>query len=255
MNTPPSPIESKEMPFFEHLGELRKRLLYSLLILTLGSVLTYAFSDTLFAVLTKPHFDAFPGNTLIGTGPAEAFVLKLKVALFAALLLTCPLHFLQLWLFIAPGLYNEERRLVIPFLVITTGLFLLGAYLCYELILPFTFSFFRDQYVSIGLTPQIRISEHLSLMMFALLGFGAIFETPVLAYFLARAGLVTHRTLLNGWRYAIVAIFIIAAILTPTPDILTMTLFAIPLLILYGISILVVRWVVLKNAERSLPTT
>jgi sec-independent protein translocase protein TatC len=178
---------------------------------------------------------------LIGTGLAEAFVLKLKVALFAGIVLSSPFLFFQLWLFVAPGLYAAERRLVVPFVASTTSLFLLGVWFCYEWVFPFAFEFFRGEYASIGVTPTVRISEHLALMIQGLVGFGAVFQLPVLAFFLARLGIIDERTLIGGTRYAIVAIFILSAVLTP-PDVLTQFLMAGPLLLLYGISILVVRF-------------
>lgn len=231
-----------EMPVLEHLGELRRRLVVSAIAITLGAFFTYSFSTEVFAILTKPYFDYFPPNSLIGTGPAEAFILKLKVAIFTAFFVTSPILFHQVWLFIAPGLYDHERRLVFPFVISTTTLFLLGSWLCYTFIVPVTFAFFREQYASIPVTPQIRITEHLSLMLKAIVGFGAIFETPVLAFFLGRFGIVTHHMLIRWARYAVVVIFILAAVLTPTPDVLTQTLFALPLLVLYGFSILIVKW-------------
>ena len=235
------PHKPAEMSFFEHLGELRKRLLITILSVAAGAFLTYYFSEQIFKILSEPYFAYFPENSLIGTGPAEAFILKIKVALFCSFLLTLPVTFLQLWLFIAPGLYDNERKLAFPFIVIASFLFCAGVFACYKLILPFTLSFFMDQYTSIGVTPQIKISEHLSLMMFALAGFGAMFETPVLFYVLAKLRVLESKTLVAGWRYALITIFILAAVLTPTPDVLTMFLFAFPLILLYCVSVMVVK--------------
>jgi sec-independent protein translocase protein TatC len=233
---------SGEMTLFEHLRELRKRLIIVFLIIVIGAFGTYNFSEALFYFFNKPYFDYFPKDSLIGTGPAEAFILKIKMAVISSLFITSPLIFFQAWKFIEPGLYEGEKKLAIPFVLVTTLLFLFGCFLCYITILPITLSFFREQYTSIGVTPQIKISEHLSLSLKAILGFGLIFEVPVLAYFLGRFGLITHKMLLKGFRYAIVAIFILAAILTPTPDVITQCLFALPLLLLYGISIIIVRY-------------
>jgi sec-independent protein translocase protein TatC len=233
--------EQVEQPLLEHLRELRKRLIAIIAILIAGMILCYNFSQAVFNVLTKPYFDFFPPNSLIGTGPAEPFILKIKVAAFAGMLLMSPLIFHQIWLFISPGLLEHERKKVLPFVFITSSLFLLGTVICYYEILPFTFAFFKGEYDSVGLTPQIRISEHLSLVLQALFGFGIIFEVPVLSYFLAKLGIITHKTLIGGFRYAIVGIFIIAAILTPTPDIFNQCIFAFPLLILYGVSIIVAK--------------
>lgn len=231
----------KDLPFLEHLRELRVRLIYVIIFVTLGACLSYYYSDLLFKLLTEPYFKFFPKNSLIGTGPAEAFILKLKTACFAGLIITLPLTLHQLWEFIKPGLNESEKKLAFPFVFFSTALFIGGVCLCYKLILPVTLGFFKDQYDSIGVTPQIKISEHLSLMMFALISFGAMFELPILAYIFGKLGIISSKMLLDAWRYALVIIFILAAVLTPTPDAMTMILFAMPLLILYGISILVVR--------------
>lgn len=229
-----------EMHLFEHLRELRKRLLFIALGLLAASTAAYSFSGEIFALLAAPYNAQFPNQMLIGTGPAEAFLLKIKVALFAGAIVSSPFTFLQFWLFIAPGLYDNERKLVIPFVISTSALFLFGVYFCYTAVVPVAFSFFADEYRSVGITPAIRMSEHLTVLTQALLGFGAVFEMPVLAFFLARVGLITHRTLIDGGRYAIVIIFIVSAILTP-PDVLSQFLMAIPLLLLYALSILIVR--------------
>ena len=230
-----------EMGLLDHLKELRKRLCLSLVAIVVGAVVAYEFSEVVFEWLCAPFYHAFPGQSMIGTGPAEAFILKLKVALFSGTLLACPVVFYQAWLFIAPGLYETEKRLVIPFVVSSTALMLLGVYFCYSIVLPFAFDFFHAQYQSIGLQPAIRLSEHLSTTIWSVLSFGAIFETPMLAFFLGRLGIIDHRTLLSGTRYAVVIIFILAAVLTP-PDVLTQFLMAGPLLLLYGLSIVLVRY-------------
>ena len=217
MSTPPREIG--DMDLFGHLRELRRRLVNSLLAILVGAIVAYSFTTEIFDFLSRPYFDAFPDNILIGTGLAEAFILKLKVAFFAGIVLSSPVLFLQLWLFIAPGLYDRERRLVFPF----------------------AFEFFREEYISIGVTPTVRISEHLALMVQGLVGFGAVFQLPVIAFFLGRLGIIDAQTLIGGARYAIVIIFIVSAILTP-PDVLTQFLMAGPILLLYGLSILVVRY-------------
>jgi sec-independent protein translocase protein TatC len=230
-----------EMGILEHLAELRTRLLYSFLAICAAAVISYEFAPFLFDVLSRPYFEAFPDNQLIGTGPAEAFMLKIKVALFSGILLSSPFLFLQLWLFVAPGLYENEKRLVFPFVFCTTALFVLGAWFCYRFVVPLAFEFFHAQYASIGVTPQIRLSEHLSMMMQTLVGFGAVFELPIIAFFLARLGLITHHTLIRGSRYAVVIIFIVSAVLTP-PDVLSQLLMAGPICLLYAFSILVVKY-------------
>jgi len=239
--------EQGTMTLIDHLKELRIRLVYCIVFLTIGTFLLFSFSSYTFNFLAIPYFSHFPQESLIGTGPAEAFLLKLKVAFFAAILATSPLLFHQVWLFVRPGLYEHERKMVIPFIACTTLLFLFGAWLSYKTILPLTYSFFYDQYKSIGVTPQIKISEHLSLTTRLMLGCGLAFETPIITFFLARGGIITSSKLLGWGRYAIVGVFVLSGIITPTGDVLTQTLFAIPLMILYGVSILVARWVERKQ--------
>jgi sec-independent protein translocase protein TatC len=245
MNLPePVPAERGEMTLFEHLGELRKRLLISSMAIAIAAVVCFSYTKEIFHFVSLPFFSSFKGSILIGTGPAEAFILRIKLALFSGAIVAMPVLCQQLWLFIAPGLYPNERRLFVPFVFSTTALFLLGAGFCYSIVLPFTFEFFSSQYSELSLSPTIRVSEHLSMMLHALLGFGIVFEMPVVAYLLGRSGVITHRTLIEGSRYAVVIIFIVSAVLTP-PDVLTQLLMAAPLLLLYGLSILIV-----KAAER-----
>lgn len=232
---------AKDMSLMEHLSELRYRLLIIFITVGLGAIVTYSYSGAIFDFLNFPYFTAFPKSSLIGTGPAEAFMLKVKVAVFASLLLTSPVISYQIWAFVQPGLYPEEKRLMIPFLGITTFLFFGGVYLAYYYILPLSFHFFKEQYDSIAVTPQIKVSESLNVTLQLLLAFGITFQLPVLTFFLARSGLVTAEILISGARYAILGIVILAAILTP-PDVLSQILMAAPLILLYGISILVARY-------------
>jgi sec-independent protein translocase protein TatC len=236
-----------EMTLFEHLGELRKRLLYSFIAITLCSVACFSYTGEIFYLLSEPYLESFKNNLLIGTGPAEAFILRVKVALFAGIVFSSPIIFIQFWLFVAPGLLENERKWFIPFVIAATLLFLTGVAFCFSVVLPLTFTFFAEQYQLISITPTIRISEHLSMMIHALVGFGLVFEMPVVALLLGRIGIITHRTLIDGGRYAILIIFIVSAILTP-PDVLTQFLMAIPLLILYIISIGIV-WAVERDTS------
>lgn len=229
------------MDLLDHLRELRKRLILSILAVLLASTIGYFYTGPVFRLLSGPYFEAFPGQIMIGTGPAEAFVLRLKLSVFSGIMLASPFLFLQLWLFVSPGLYSEEKRLVVPFLLSTTLLLLGGVWFCYQVVMPFSFAFFYDQYRELGITPTITISEHMSFMTWGILGFGLVFEMPVVAYFLAKLGTIDSRMLIGGFRYAVVVIFVVAAVLTP-PDVLTQFLMAGPLLILYGISIVVVHF-------------
>lgn len=240
------------MSLLEHLGELRRRIIVSAVVIVAGAVVTYLFSGHLFAFLTGPHYTYFPPDSLIGTGPAEAFVLKIKVAIVASLFLTAPILFYQLWLFVAPGLLEHEKRLVIPFVGVTSLLFLLGAAFAHVALVPISIAFFRSQYDSIGITPNITVREHVGLMVRLLLGCGLIAQAPVIAYFAGRLRLVTTGFLIGKLRHAIVIIFVIAAVVTPTPDIVTQCAFAVPLLLLYAISIGVV-WLVQRPVKNRAP--
>jgi sec-independent protein translocase protein TatC len=231
-----------QMGLMDHLHELRKRLIISLTLIAVGAIAAYTYASPLFDWLSKPYFDAFGSSPLIGTSPAEAWVLKVKVSIFAGAVLMSPALFYQVWAFVSPGLYSRERRLLIPFVVCSTALFVGGAVFCYHVVLPYSFTFFYDEFKSIGVTPTIRVGDNLSMTVTTLVGFGAVFELPLLTFFLARAGIVDHRFLLNWFRHAVVLIFVVAAILTP-PDVLTQILMAGPLLILYGVSIGIAWWV------------
>jgi sec-independent protein translocase protein TatC len=234
-----------EMHLFEHLAELRTRIIHGFVAVTCATLVAYVYSKPIFELLSQPFYDTFPNAQLIGTAPAEALVLKIKVAFFAGILFTSPFLFYQVWLFVAPGLYESERRMVWPFVACTSSLFLAGCLFCRYGVFPYAFSFFRDEYASIGVKPEIRMGEHLSLVMQMMLAFGAVFEMPVLAYFLGRFGIITSSMMIKQIRYAIVIIFIVAAILTP-PDVFSQFLMVIPLLGLYGLSYLIV-----KHTERS----
>ena len=237
-----------EMGLLEHLAELRKRLLWSLLAITIGTMVAYQYSSDIFNILNEPVHAAFKSAQLIGTGPAEAFILRIKVAIFAGIFLTSPIIFYQFWLFVAPGLYQHERRMALPFVAITTLLFILGAWFCLRIILPISYAFFEGEYQQIGVTPQLRIGEHLSMVITTVLGFGGAFELPMIAFILGRMGILSAETLIGVGRYAIVAIFVIAAVLTP-PDVLSQLLMAGPLLLLYGLSILILKWTARNEAQ------
>ena len=226
------------MPLTAHLEELRRRLILALLAITVAFIGTYGFADALFAFLTRPlvalHDDSVQ---LIGTGVTEAFFTKLKVAAIAALFLASPVIFYQLWMFIAPGLYDTEKRYARPFVFFATIFFILGAVFCYVVVFPVGYRFFLAEYATIGVSPSIRISEYLSFTARMLLAFGMTFEMPVVTFFLARLGMVTHQMMLRYFRYAVLVIVIVAAMLTPGPDVASQMLMAGPLLVLYILSI------------------
>ena len=252
-----SQIDSKEMPFLKHLDELRGCLIQTSLGIAAASAICLMFSEQLVLLLTEPLRSQFgQGAELIGTGPAEAFMVKLKTGIAVGIVLSSPYSFLQLWRFISPGLLESERRYAGPFVAVTSGCFGLGIIFCIKVVFPFAFQFFLEEFASINLTPSIKIGEYLSFAVTMALVFGLIFELPVICYFLARIGVLTSSWMKATLRYAVVIIFIVAALLTP-PDVVSQTLLAVPLLILYGLSILVVGWAekkVVKTEAAATPT-
>ena len=232
-----------KMPLTAHLQELRSRLIKALLAVGVGFAACFTFADWLFAFLTEPLLalnvagDADATVNLIGTGVVEAFFTKLKVSLLAAVLVASPVILYQSWQFLAPGLYESEKRYARPFVFFGTLFFLSGAAFCYVVVLPVGYRFFIAEYATIRVSPEIRISEYLTFTARMLLAFGVTFELPVVTFFLARLGVVTHRMMLSYARYAVLAIFILAAVLTPGPDIASQLLMAGPLLVLYAVSV------------------
>ena len=228
-----------EMPLTAHLEELRWRLLKALLAIALGFGIAYWYADVLFEILIRPLNAAAVGHDvkLIGTGITEAFFTKLKVAAIAGVFLAAPVILYQVWRFIAPGLHEHEKWYVVPFVFFGTAFFVGGAVFCYELVFEVGYAFFIEQYASIGIEPALRISEYLSFSSRMVLAFGVTFELPVVAFFLARVGAIDHWTLIRPWRYALIVIVVLAAILTPGPDIASQMLLAAPLTILYVVSI------------------
>lgn len=237
---PPEAAAGSElrMPLLEHLKELRSRLIRCVIAIGLGFVIAYSGADWLFAALSWPLRAAAHGRNvlLIGTGVGEAFFTKIKVALIAGLFVASPAVFYEVWKFIAPGLYETERRLAKPFVIFATIFFLAGGYFCWAVVFKIGYAFFLSQYESIGVTPTIRISEYLAFSAKLLIAFALTFEMPIFAFFLTRLGIVDYRMMIRYVRYAVLAIFIVAVALTP-PDMVSPFLLAIPLLLLYGLSI------------------
>ncbi len=234
--------EDVKMSLTEHLMELRKRLVRSLMALLLGFGFCYYFKDYIFDVITRPLTRVLPKSSyLIYTGMTEAFFTYMKIAFFASLILTSPFILYQIWKFIAPGLLPKERQLVVPFVVSSTALFVSGVLFGYFIVLPPAFKFFvsfNNQY----LQALLSFKDYLSLFVTFLLGFGISFELPIFIFFLTKLGVVNPRLLSQQRRYAILVIFIVAAVLTPSPDALSQILMAIPLLFLYEVSIFVSKF-------------
>lgn len=231
-----------EMPFLDHLGELRRRLISVLLGVGSGTVLCFIWADDLFVLLTLPIRGSFAQLQLIGTGPADAFLIKLQISCVGGIFCSLPWSCYQLWRFVSPGLHEHERRLAVPFVLFSSAFFLGGAGFCFTVVLPLALRFFSAEYASIDLAPQIRIAEYLSFTLRLLLVFGVMFELPVLSYLLARLKLISSQLLRRQYRMAVLFVFVLAGILTP-PDVVSQLLLAGPLLALYGLCILVCRYV------------
>lgn len=232
--------ELPQQGFLEHLSELRGCLLRSAISIAVMSVVCFIFSQEIISVLLLPFKGAFEGKELIGTGPAEAFILRLKLGLFGGIVAATPWWTHEIWRFISPGLYEQEKKKVPLFVVGGSLGFIVGIVFCYYLILPFALSFFNEQYQLLQIAPTVRISEYFALIMRLMLVFGLVFEWPFIAFVLAKLELINSTQLKTHARYIIVGIFLAAAILTP-PDVATQLLLAFPLMILYWLSIFVVK--------------
>lgn len=230
----------KVMPFTEHLKELRTRLIHSLIALAIGFGVAYGFSEQIFRILLIPLLEVSPKNfKLVYTGLPEAFLVYLKVGLIGGAILASPAIFYEIWKFIEPGLYEKERRYVIPFVLVASAFFCLGVCFAYFVVFPFGFRYFLS-FSNDYIQPMISVKEFLGFSMKMLFAFGVVFELPVFAFFFSKVGLVTGKQLATFRRYAIVVIFVVAAILTP-PDIFSQSLMAGPLLLLYEVSIVVAK--------------
>lgn len=233
-------MNEEKMSFIDHLGELRRRLLWSLLAVGILFVPAYYFSNELFEFLMKPLIENLPeGSSLIFTRPAEGFTTYLKVSFFAALFLAVPFMLYQAWRFIAPALYKEEKQIVIPFIFFGSLFFGLGAAFCYYIASPPAFNFLLNEYSSEYVKAFPTISEALSFFMALIFGFGLVFEFPLIIFILARIGIVTSKLLREKRKYAVVVSAMIAAILTPTTDAISMMLMFVPIIIFYELGILV----------------
>jgi len=245
------PEHDVRMPLTAHLEELRTRIIRMLIAAGIGLVACYGLAEPLVALLLAPltHIE---GAHVIGTGVTDAFFTKLKVAFVAGLFVAGPVIFYQAWAFVAPGLYETEKRLALPFSIAASAFFVAGAVFCYVVVFPIAFQFFLAEFGTIGVAPEIRVSEYLTFTSRMLLAFGVTFELPVATFFLARIGVLTHRTMIAGARHAVVAIFVVAAVLTPGPDVASQLLMAGPLLLLYAASI-GVAWLVARPAADVTP--
>jgi len=240
---------AEKQPFLSHLEELRKRLVVCAIGVGAGFVIAYIFAERLFQLLVAPLKAVMPeGDQLIFTNLPEMFFAYIKVAFIAGIMAASPLIFYQLWMFIAPGLYRKEKKMAIPFVVSSTILFVGGALFGYFVVFPFGFKFFigfSNDYVKA--LPSVK--QYFSFSMKLLFAFGAVFELPVIIFFLSKMGIVTPQFLRQKRKYAILLTFALAAILTP-PDVITQCMMAGPLIVLYEIGILVSRIAQKKKEDK-----
>ncbi|MBR7118448.1 MAG: twin-arginine translocase subunit TatC [Helicobacteraceae bacterium] len=227
-----------------HLVDLRKRLTISTITLIVMFFACYGFWESILQIILAPLIDVLPKDTkpvFIQVG--EGFLTAVKVAFFSGFIISLPIIFWQLWLFVAPGLYNNEKRLILPFIFFATIMFLMGVLFAYFVVIPYGLAFlitFGNESGMFNAMPSI--GYYVTFFAKFMIGFGIAFELPVVCYFLAKIGLITDQTLIKFFRIAIVLIFILAAFLTP-PEVTTQILMAAPLVVLYGVSIVIVRFV------------
>lgn len=256
MATNDEDLDDKKMPLLDHLIELRQRLIWSVVAITVCFLIAYYFSGVIFDFLVKPlQMVDSPDSPrrMIFTAPTEAFFTYVKVAFFTALFVSFPVIAAQIWMFVAPGLYKHEKQAFLPFLAATPVLFLLGAGFLYYVILPFALKFFASFEVHAGqgqmpIQLEAKMSEYLSLVMALILAFGISFQLPVLLTLLAKVGIVSSEALGKNRRYAIVGILAFAAVVTP-PDAFSMLSLAFPMYLLYEISIWIAKLIEKKREE------
>jgi len=234
-------LQKGQMTLWEHLEELRRRLIICIATLFIGFAVCWFYREQIFAVVQAPFLKFVAhGDKLSFISLTEPFFVYMKAAALAAIIFTSPILISQLWLFIAPALYKKERMYAIPFIFFATAFFLGGCVFCYFYVFPFACRYFLQ--VGSEFKQEVRVDDYFSLFNQLTLAIGLIFEIPILAFFLARVGIINHHFLLNKFKYAILLAFIISAIVTPTPDMVTQTILALPMIALYAISILI-AWI------------
>jgi sec-independent protein translocase protein TatC len=249
---PPARRDLGTMSFLEHLEELRRRIIWSLVFIAGGFMACWWKADLIFSYMQRPIMEALHRHQLdqklVYLNPTEPFNIYLKIGLLAGLFVASPLVLYQLWMFISPGLYRHEQRYVMPFMFSTVGLFLAGGYFGYRIVYPAALDFligYGEQF-----KPMITIGEYTDLFLTIIVGLGVIFELPILVFFLSLMGVVSAGWMWRNLRYSILVIFIIAAIVTPTTDILNMCIFAAPMIALYVLSI-GIAWFVHPKQRRA----
>lgn len=247
-------MEDAKMPLTEHLNDLRKAIITSLLALLFAFLISFTYSEKIVQFIMFPlkynldfsvremyisivPHDKLNNTKLVFLGPAEAFWMNIKISLFAGIIFSLPVIFHQLWKFVSPGLLPNEKRYILPFIFSATGLFLFGSSFCFFIVLPFAMEFLLTYKVGDFLMPMLSIGQYVDFCLKFVLAFGAVFELPIIILFLTKMGILTTKTLAKNRKYAVLAAFVIAALLTPTPDALNQTLMALPIIVLYELSI------------------
>lgn len=234
----------KEMSFLEHLEELRRRILKSLFAVVVGAIAVYFFSDKLVDIVSAPL-------TEVGVyfkAPTEAFLVRLKLSIFAGAVVAIPIIFYQVWMFVGPGLLKSEVKIVIPIVLSSTIFFLIGGGFCFFYVIPLAIKFLLG-FATENMQPMIMIGDYVSFVGMMVLAFGLVFELPVASFILGRLGVINHKIMGKGRRFAVVGILILGAVLTP-PDVISQLLLAGPLYLLYEISIIVV-WLTARKEEKA----
>lgn len=250
--------ETKMMSFMEHLGDLRKKITVSLIAVCVTFVGAFNYSEDILRFLMFPlrytldfsvrkmymyyvYHDKLQTTKLVFLSPTESFWMNMKISMVAALILALPVIFQQLWSFVSPGLHAQEKKYVVPFVLTATGLFLVGGAFCFFIVLPFAMSFLLTYKVGDFLMPMLSVGQYVDFCLKFVLAFGAVFELPIIIIFFTKMGFVTPKTLAKHRKYAVLIAFVVAAILTPTPDIFNQTLMAVPMILLYEVGILMSR--------------
>lgn len=237
-----------KMSFLEHLDELRRRIVYAVGAVFVGFVVAFFFINEIFNFIMRPLQQLLPpGGTLIYTDPTEAFLLYIKIALIAGLILASPAVMLQVWLFVAPGLYSHEKKWAIPFVVMSSAFFVLGTAFSHYIVFPLTWRFFVG-FTSDILTFMPRIEPAFSIYLRLLIAFGLVFQMPTLVLFLARMGVISARFLLRNFKYAVLIMVVVSAVITPDGGGVSLVAMTGPMLLLYGVSI-GLAWIFGKKSE------
>ncbi|MGW8273057.1 MAG: twin-arginine translocase subunit TatC [Thermodesulfovibrionales bacterium] len=258
-------MAEEKLPFTEHLSELRKRIIITLVFLLVAFIATFSVSEFLFRIITLPLREKIAFSltapfvrfipleaqitSLVFLAPAEAFWMHIKVSIIAAIIVSLPVILYELWQFIAPGLLSTEKKYVAPFILVASSLFVLGAAFCFFVILPFAMGFLLT-YKTESLTPMLSVGAYTDFCLKFIVAFGAIFELPIVIVFLTKMGIVSTQSLAKNRKYALLLAFVIAAVLTPTPDAFNQTLMAVPILILYEVGIIVSRFITKKKDKQ-----